>query len=212
MSSNRILVVEDRADAAETLVSFFSRRGYELRVTPEGREARVLAVTWQPAVVLLDGMLKDVSGEDILCDLRRDVPGICVIMLTGQLIDEAACRRLRDLGVTEVFQKPVSLGRLAGLLSSLTHQGAGAAAAMRSESSAVHKTSAGDERRHQIRSSLGVIRNQCEMYLADSQEGLHAALTEEQRRGTAEGVMQRVIELVDQIVREIDHEKMSSVR
>jgi len=82
-NSMRVLVVDDEPDAAEALTLLLKPRGYEVRVAGTGDEARSAVGAWRPNVVLLDLMLPDVNGLDLLRDLRTAAPDTQVVMVTG---------------------------------------------------------------------------------------------------------------------------------
>ncbi len=83
MNSMRVLVVDDEPDAAEALTLLLKPRGFDVRVAGTGDEARAEVTAWRPHVVLLDLMLPDVNGLDLLRDFRAVVPDTQVVMVTG---------------------------------------------------------------------------------------------------------------------------------
>jgi two-component system response regulator AtoC len=83
MNSMRVLVVDDEPDASEALTLLLKPRGFEVRVAATGDTARSAVASWRPHVVLLDLMLPDVNGLDLLRDFRADAPDTQVVMVTG---------------------------------------------------------------------------------------------------------------------------------
>ncbi len=83
LNSMRVLVVDDEPDAAEALTLLLKPRGHDVRVAATGDQARGLVGAWRPNVVLLDLMLPDVNGLELLRDLRNDAPDTQVVMVTG---------------------------------------------------------------------------------------------------------------------------------
>ena len=81
--SMRVLVVDDEPDAAEALTLLLKPRGFDVRVAGTGDAARSVVTAWRPHVVLLDLMLPDVNGLDLLRDFRAAVPDTQVVMVTG---------------------------------------------------------------------------------------------------------------------------------
>jgi DNA-binding NtrC family response regulator len=82
-NSMRVLVVDDEPDAAEALTLLLEPRGHDVRVAATGDQARGVMTAWRPHVVLLDLMLPDVDGLDLLRDLRAAAPDTQVVMVTG---------------------------------------------------------------------------------------------------------------------------------
>ncbi|MET3478760.1 DNA-binding response OmpR family regulator [Variovorax sp. 1126] len=78
MANERILIVEDDSQIAEVLAAYLQRDGYLTSICRDGGEAMQMFRQWQPDLVLLDYMLPQVSGNEILAAIRRagDVPVI----------------------------------------------------------------------------------------------------------------------------------------
>ncbi len=81
--SMRVLVVDDEPDAAEALTLLLEPRGLDVRVAGTGDAARSAVTSWRPHVVLLDLMLPDVNGLELLHDFRAAAPETQVVMVTG---------------------------------------------------------------------------------------------------------------------------------
>jgi signal transduction histidine kinase/CheY-like chemotaxis protein len=115
----RILVVEDNADAAETLAEFLVTRGHEVRVAPDGLAALGALAEEVPDVVLLDIGLPGMDGYEVARRLRACACGdrLFLVALTGygQAEDRA---RTRDAGFDLHVTKPVDLDTIARLVAS----------------------------------------------------------------------------------------------
>jgi CheY-like chemotaxis protein len=116
-----VLVVEDEPATNELLCRLLEREGYACRGVEEGNHALALAPEVQPAAILLDLMLPDISGFDLYEKLRRTGPlkRIPVILVTA--LDDEACRRRGDqLGadayLTKPFQPAALVAELQGAL------------------------------------------------------------------------------------------------
>ncbi len=115
----KILVVEDNADAAETIAEFLTTRGHEVRVAADGSAALGALEEGVPEVVLLDIGLPGMDGYEVARRLRACACGdrLFLIALTGygQAEDRARTRAAGfDLHVT----KPVDLDSVARLVAS----------------------------------------------------------------------------------------------
>jgi DNA-binding NtrC family response regulator len=82
-NSVRVLVVDDEPDAAEALTLLLKPRGFDVRVAGTGDGARAEVMAWRPHLVLLDLMLPDVNGLDLLRDFRVAAPDTQIVMVTG---------------------------------------------------------------------------------------------------------------------------------
>ena len=107
----RVLLIEDEPNIIEALRFILSRDGWHVDAHSDGATAMRAIETRPPDVVVLDVMLPNRSGYDILRDLRAhatlgETP---VLMLTarGQVKDRELAQ---SIGVTEFMTKPFSNG------------------------------------------------------------------------------------------------------
>jgi CheY-like chemotaxis protein len=83
--NQRILIVEDESDIAESLAALLAAQGYETSFVLDGAEALPTARKRKPHLILLDVMLPRISGFDV-CKLLRADPKTAatkIIMVTG---------------------------------------------------------------------------------------------------------------------------------
>jgi two-component system OmpR family response regulator len=103
--TSTILLIEDDARIAEVEIAYLERAGFKVLHTFTGREAMTLISTEQPALVVLDLMLPDLSGESICRELKeRDIP---VIILTAKSSEEERLAGFA-LGADDYIVKPFS--------------------------------------------------------------------------------------------------------
>lgn len=82
-SQDRVLVVDDDADMLDLLSDVLCNAGYEVCLATNSTDLRSYYETPQPEAVLLDMRLPDVSGLDLLLELKDRWPDTQVIMLTS---------------------------------------------------------------------------------------------------------------------------------
>lgn len=70
LSGLRILVVDDSEDTARMMRLLLRSLGHEVRVAFAGQEAIALFENFRPDVVLLDVMLPDISGPEVINAVR----------------------------------------------------------------------------------------------------------------------------------------------
>jgi two-component system OmpR family response regulator len=83
-SALRALVVEDEPNLADVLVRMLSFEGWQAQSALDGTTAIRLAREFAPDVVVLDVMLPDLSGLQVLQRMRADNPRLCVLFLTAK--------------------------------------------------------------------------------------------------------------------------------
>ncbi|UCC47851.1 MAG: response regulator transcription factor [Gemmatimonadota bacterium] len=108
-TSARILVVEDEADIAALVAYQLAHAGYQVRTASTGREALRALQPDPPDLVVLDLMLPEVSGIDVLRTLRtrKETEGTPVIVLTARKDEEDRLRGF-ELGADDYIAKPFS--------------------------------------------------------------------------------------------------------
>lgn len=109
MSAAKMLIVEDDAALAELIQWHFEREGFDVRQTPDGEEALLLAQEQAPDIVLLDWMVEGISGIEVCRRLRRlpATANVPIIMLTARGEEEDRIRGL-ETGADDYVTKPFS--------------------------------------------------------------------------------------------------------
>ena len=109
MARAKMLLVEDDAALAELLIYHFKREDFEIRQTPDGEEALLLAKEQAPDIVLLDWMVEGLSGIEVCRRLRRmpETQNVPIIMLTARGEEEDRVRGL-ETGADDYVTKPFS--------------------------------------------------------------------------------------------------------
>jgi len=117
--SQRILLVEDNADLAEGIEYNLRLEGYDVRVAGDGLIAVQEARKWKPDLVLLDLMLPEMDGYQVLRQIRQGDRHVPVIILSarGEEADKVRGFKLdADQYVTKPFSIVELLERIAALL------------------------------------------------------------------------------------------------
>ncbi|HEV2344785.1 MAG TPA: response regulator transcription factor [Actinocrinis sp.] len=115
----RVLVVDDEPDLVEVLCGAAAYEGWQARGAERGLDAVRIAASWQPHAVVLDMMLPDLDGMEVLRRIHEDRPQTRVLFLTAR---DAVEDRIAGItaGGDDYVTKPFSLqevvARLHGLL------------------------------------------------------------------------------------------------
>jgi DNA-binding response OmpR family regulator len=105
MAEATILVVDDEANIRLFLTETLSQEGYQVVAATSGAEAAPLIAGQDFDLALLDLMLPEMSGIEILALLRRQCPDTVVIILTAHGTLETAVEALRQ-GASDYLFKP----------------------------------------------------------------------------------------------------------
>jgi len=115
----RVLVVDDEPSLAELMASVLRHEGWDIRTAADGGAAVRAAREFQPDAILLDIMLPDFDGIEVLRRARAILPHVCVLFLTAR---DSVQDRVTGItaGGDDYVTKPFSLeeviARLRGLL------------------------------------------------------------------------------------------------
>jgi two-component system, OmpR family, response regulator len=115
----RVLVVDDEPSLAELLASVLRYEGWNVRTAGNGGDAVRSAREFSPDAVVLDIMLPDFDGVEVMRRIRADIPEVCVLFLTARDAVEDRVAGLTAGGddyVTKPFSLEEVLARLRGLL------------------------------------------------------------------------------------------------
>jgi excisionase family DNA binding protein len=113
-SSKRILIVDDDEKIVRSLVRYVrARGGMEVESASSGFRAGVLIKSFKPQVVVLDIMLGDINGREVIRTIRSDEEhkGIKVIAISG-FIKQEEVQSLLDSGFDDYLGKPFKLAEL----------------------------------------------------------------------------------------------------
>lgn len=115
----RVLVVDDEPNLAELLTSALRYEGWDVSTALNGQSAVRLARETVPDVIVLDIMLGDIDGIEVLRRIRQQQDGVPVLFLTARDSVEDRVAGLTAGGddyVTKPFSLEEVVARLRGLL------------------------------------------------------------------------------------------------
>jgi signal transduction histidine kinase len=111
---NRVLIVDDNADAAQTIGELLGELGYRIEIAHDGPAALARAAAFKPHICLLDIGLPVMDGYEVarrLRELPELSPDMRIVALTGYGQD-ADRRRSEDAGFNGHVVKPVDIETL----------------------------------------------------------------------------------------------------
>lgn len=114
-----ILVVDDDADIRVLLRHILTDDGYDVREAAGGRSAVAMMAVTSVDLVVLDLMMPDMSGWEVLEQVGGRVP---ILVLTA-LSDRRSTRRALELGAAEVLVKTAGPLKLLAVIRSLIEKG-----------------------------------------------------------------------------------------
>jgi len=115
----KIAVIDDEKDIADAISDFLEARNFEVSSAYNGRSGLEMIRTEMPDLIVLDIMMPEMDGRDVLIELKKDVytRNIPVIILSAK--DESFEEDLgMDLGAAYYETKPF---RMKDLVKSINH-------------------------------------------------------------------------------------------
>jgi len=107
----KLLIVDDESDIREFARNFFRKRQIEVFVASGGRQALDIIAKENPDLILLDVRMEEMTGIEVLRELRKNKPAVKVIMVSG-VEDEETIKEANTLGVIGYIHKPFILEEL----------------------------------------------------------------------------------------------------
>ena len=117
----RIVIIDDRRDAAYTLRRVLELSGHEVHVASDGPQGIDLAISVRPDLVLCDiGLEGELTGYDVAKALRRtpETAGVHLVAVTGYGQDEVR-QRAAQAGFDRHLVKPASIVVLNQIIAEL---------------------------------------------------------------------------------------------
>ena len=110
-ATSRILVVDDEEAITDLLATALRYEGFDVATADGGREALSLVRSYRPDVVILDVMLGDIDGFEVIKRMTAEDLRVPVLFLTARDTPEERVHGL-TLGADDYICKPFSLAEL----------------------------------------------------------------------------------------------------
>src|SRR5690606_15024076 len=109
--AKRILIVEDEVAILTMLEEALRQEGYDVRGTLSAKEALDLIKTFQPHLVLTDNDMPEISGLEMLKELRAQQNYVTVIFISGRTDTQFVVDALKA-GADDYIRKPFRISEL----------------------------------------------------------------------------------------------------
>ena len=104
----RVLVADDERVIADTLAMILNQSGFEARAVYSGERALEEASSFQPQMLISDVIMADLNGIDAAIRMRQLLPGIKILLFSGQAATADLLEKARTQGYEfEILAKPV---------------------------------------------------------------------------------------------------------
>jgi len=126
MSNAKVLVIDDEPTIVNTVQACLEREGYTVYTATDGLAALKAARAFRPDLIVLDIMLPELDGIEVLRRLRQE-SDVYVLMLTAKA-DETDKIVGLGVGADDYLTKPFSPRELVARVKAILRRGRGAAA------------------------------------------------------------------------------------
>lgn len=104
----KVLVADDERVIADTLTMILNQSGFDARAVYSGEKALELASTFEPDMLISDVIMADLNGIDAAIRIRELLPGIKILLFSGQAATADLLEKARSQGYEfEILAKPV---------------------------------------------------------------------------------------------------------
>lgn len=110
--TQHILIVDDEAPILDLLSDFFTKRGFKVTAAATAKEALKAADELPLNLVVLDVLLPDADGLELLGTLKSSHPNLPIIIMTGIGFDEELLREAQQKGASGYVSKTLPLDQL----------------------------------------------------------------------------------------------------
>ncbi len=121
MSKQRLLIVDDEPDFGQMVAQVAADLGYETRVTTNGYEFQAAYQQFQPALIVLDMVMPEMDGNELVVWLMEQGYTAGLIIITGYSPDYAKDAQLlaefKGLRSVITLAKPIRIAQLREALS-----------------------------------------------------------------------------------------------
>ena len=126
MAKGRVLVIDDEEDVREVLRLHLESAGYNVLEAEDGEEGIKIVRSEDNminiGVILCDIRMPKVNGVECVDFLKKEAPGIPVVMVTGYPDTEMATAFLKK-GVKDYLVKPVEKEKLLAVVGKIVNNG-----------------------------------------------------------------------------------------
>ena len=118
----KVLIVDDMSDNRQLLIQYLQPLGFELAEAENGQQGLILAETFRPDVILLDALMPEMDGLEMLQQLRQHPQlketKVIFVSANSQLTEQLQTSKLKFEGF---LSKPVDFSQLLKSLQTHLH-------------------------------------------------------------------------------------------
>lgn len=108
----KILLVDDEPNIVMALEYSLKKKGYDVLIARDGKEALKIFETIKPCLVILDIMMPKMDGFEVLENIKNDTEDSSKVIFLSAKNKEEDIQKGLDAGADDYFTKPFSTRKL----------------------------------------------------------------------------------------------------
>ncbi|MHA1126248.1 MAG: response regulator [Candidatus Heimdallarchaeota archaeon] len=118
-SKVKIIVIDDNEIIRNLMYELLTRKGYEVILASDGTSALTLVKKRKPHLAIVDLVLPDISGVDLLKEIKKLSPNTENIVITGYSSNDNAKKILDTNSAYGLLEKPIDVDRLLEMITDI---------------------------------------------------------------------------------------------
>jgi DNA-binding NtrC family response regulator len=110
--NKHILIIDDEEVIRDLLARCLANRSYRITAVATAAEAIRVVEREAPDLVISDLQLEDADGLEMIAEIKRIVPAVPVILLTGVLFDPQVVKEILRQHVSRYLKKTAPLAQI----------------------------------------------------------------------------------------------------
>ena len=115
----KILIIDDEEEFRESLGLFLEKKGHHIFMAETALEGLKIAKEEKIDVLFVDLMLPGMEGVIVLDLLKKDLPFLDIIVVTGLSEDDRRVQAAKKLKINEILFKPIDFAKLGTILDNI---------------------------------------------------------------------------------------------
>jgi DNA-binding NtrC family response regulator len=112
LMKKHILLVDDEPDIRDVLSQALQVKGYRVSTAEAGHEALRMVKSDPPDLMVSDLQMEDSDGLELIEQIKKELPNLPVILLTGMIFDAEVIRETISKKVSVYIEKTASLQKI----------------------------------------------------------------------------------------------------
>jgi len=102
---HKVLIIEDNGDLLEQYKLKLEHEGFLVITATDGEDGLLVAADERPDVILLDILMPNMNGFDVLRGIKNNTTLKTIIIIISNLSDEDQIKKAKELGALDYFVK-----------------------------------------------------------------------------------------------------------